>query len=79
MMKLQHFLRLYPHPGFGATDASIYQSRSRAKRLGLPDPYPFLVKQRGTPGLIVVPEAYNAWAPLNGKQRFNFELGGEGR
>lgn len=78
-MKLKHFLRLFPHPGFGAKDVSIHQRRSRAKKAGLPDPYPFLEPVPGVRGLVVIEEKYNAWAPAHGKPVFDFKRGGEGR
>lgn len=67
---LKLFLRRFPHPGFGAQVQSIWQSRSRARRLGLPDPYPFLYKQRGVRGLIVDLDKYDDWAYSTGRPTF---------
>lgn len=80
MITLKHFLARFPHPGFGATAKSIYERRSRARKLGLPDPYPFLIDPpKGVRGLIVVPEKYKAWSYPAGKPPFDFGRGGEGR
>lgn len=67
---LKLFLARFPHPGFGVIDKSIWQSRSRARRLGLPDPYPFLEKKRGVRGLVVDLDKYDAWAYSTGRPTF---------
>ena len=71
-MNLKSFLQKYPHPGLGVTAKSIWESRSRAKRESLPDPYPWLKAVRGLRGLQVQPTQFNAWASGAGRPQFDF-------
>jgi hypothetical protein len=71
-VNLKTLLVRYPYPGLGVTAKSIWESRSRAKREGLPDPYPWLKTVRGLRGLQVQPTQFNEWASRAGRPQFDF-------
>lgn len=75
MVTLARFL--LDHPRLAIEQDSIHEMRSRAKRQGKPDPYPWVISRgRGTPALVRF-DAAQEWAASEGKSHI-FE-GREGR
>lgn len=68
---------LLDHPSFAIELESIYSMRSRAKKQGKPDPFPFLVSRERTRGLLVDLDAYNEFAREQGRPLFNFQGRGQ--
>ncbi len=61
---------LLDHPAFAIEPDSIYSMRSRARRQGKPDPFPFLLSRGQGHDLLVDEEAFNRYARETGRPPF---------
>jgi hypothetical protein len=61
---------LLDHPAFAVEADSIYSMRSRARKAGKPDPFPFVVSRGRGHDLLVDLEAYNQYAREAGRPLF---------
>lgn len=70
---------LVDHPKLAIEQQSIHQMRSRAKKMGKEDPFPWLISRgRGRPVLVNL-EAYNMHARQSGRPVFEISDGRRGR